>query len=244
MYMTEEQLQHEREVMEELKNYDTPSITNVVATYPDDENCLSLYHPWLGNWYTDQTCKCMFPELGRLCGYAVTCEYALPDPQYRRGSNVGDVFDAIKASPKPVILVVKQSLPEEIKNRNGLLGGNMMTSFKNAGIVGAISDGPSRDLDEVRALGLQYMLTGVTAGHGEFALRSLNEPVTVCGMQVSPGEIIHMDENGAVKFPRKYLDEVLARVKYLHEKEEGMQKKLAAAQTGAEVDAIFSGNYK
>lgn len=244
MNITPEQLKHEQEVMEELKNYDTPSITNVVATYPNDDNCLGLYHPWHGDWYTDQTLKCMFPELGRMCGYAVTCEYSLPDPCYKRGSNVGDVFNAIKASPKPVILVVKQTLPEKIKNRNGLLGGNMMTAFKNAGIVGAISDGPSRDIDEIRALGLQYMLTGVTAGHGDFSLVGLNEPVTVCGMQVRTGEIIHADENGAVKFPREYLDEVLARVKRLHEKEADMQARLAVAKTGAEVDAIVSGEYK
>ena len=135
MNITPEQLKREQEIMEELKKFDTPSITNVVATDPNDDNCLGLYHPWNGDWYTDQTCKCMFPELGRLCGYAVTCEYALPDPCYSRGTNVGDVFNAILASPKPVILVVKQSLPEKIKNRNGLLGGNMMTATLGIPIV-------------------------------------------------------------------------------------------------------------
>ena len=51
---TEEELKRERELMEELKQFDTPTITNVVATYPNDkENCLGLYHPWQGEWYTD-----------------------------------------------------------------------------------------------------------------------------------------------------------------------------------------------
>ena len=35
----------------------------------------------------------------------------------------------------------------------------------------------------------------------------------ICGMLTAPGEIIHMDANGAVKFPRKYLKEVLENCK-------------------------------
>lgn len=239
----EEQLQHEREVMEELKQFDTPSITNVVATYPKDELCLGLYNPWEGKWYLDQTCKCMFPELGCLVGYAVTVTYGLPDPNYNRGALLGDVFDAIIASPKPVVLVIKQDIPEEYKAKNGLLGGNSMTAYKSAGIVGAITDGASRDVEEVRALGLQYMTTGVSAGHGYFSLQALNEPVEVCGMVVSHGDIIHMDGNGAVKFPRQYLDDVLKRAKKLQQLEAKRQELLSKATSGKEVQDILSGLY-
>ena len=66
-------------------------------------------------------------------------------------------------------------MPEEEKLRNGLLGGNMMTSFKRAGMVGAITDGPSRDVDEIRPLGVQYMVTGMTAGHGDLSLQAIND---------------------------------------------------------------------
>jgi len=244
MYLTEEQILRDQEIMQELLNYDTPSITNAVATYPQDkENCLGLYHPWEGKWYTDQTLKCMFPEMGRRIGYAVTCVYGLPDPNYKRGSNIGSVVDAILASPKPVVLVVKQNIPEHIKRINGLMGGNMITAFKAAGIVAAISDGPSRDLEEVRSLGVQYMLTGVSPGHGKFELQGLNVPVNVCGMDVCPGDIIHLDENGAVKFPREYLEEVLKRVKRFSAIEARRQELLAKAQNGAEVDKIMSGMY-
>lgn len=242
--ITPEQLAHEKEVIEALKDFDTPSITNVVATYPGDKvHCLGLYNPWYGKWYTDQSLKCMFPELGRLVGYAVTCTYGLPDPTFKRGGNIGPVFDAIKASPQPVILVVKQDMPDDVKNKNGLLGGNMMTAFKNAGIIGVISDGPSRDIDEIRPMGMQYMLTGVCAGHGTFTLQAINDPVEICGMMVSQGDIIHMDENGAVKFPREYLDDVLERVTKLRESEEKKQAILAKAKSGAEIDSILSGQY-
>lgn len=246
MNYTEEQLKREREIMEELKEIDTPTITNVVATYPRDTiNCLGLYHPWEGEWYTDQTLKCMYPKLGRTVGYAVTCVYGLPDTGYTRHGNVVDVVEAINKSPKPVVLALKQNFPDVIKNKNGLLGANMVTAFKAAGVVGILTDGPSRDIDEIRSFGVQYMLTGVSAGHGDFALQSVNVPVNICGMSVVTDEIIHMDENGAVKFPREYLEEVLIRSKRVLEKEAKMQAALA--KSGGNIDVIkdvFAGIYE
>lgn len=38
------------EMIAELGNFDTPSITNVVATYPNNPLCLGLYNPWRENW--------------------------------------------------------------------------------------------------------------------------------------------------------------------------------------------------
>ena len=70
------------EMLEELRQFDTPSITNVVATYPKDPLCLGLYNPWTSNWYTDQSIRCMYPELGPRVGYAVTCVFGLPDPGF------------------------------------------------------------------------------------------------------------------------------------------------------------------
>ena len=67
-------------MLEELRQFNTPSITNVVATYPESPLCLGLYNPRTMNWYTDQTIKCMYPELGPVVGFAVTAVYALPDP--------------------------------------------------------------------------------------------------------------------------------------------------------------------
>jgi len=217
------------EILKELENYDTPSITNVVATYPADrELCLGLYDPWTINWYTDQSIKCMFPELGRKAGIAVTCVVGMPDPKFDR-LEWADVFRAISRVGGPVILAIKQDLPPEMKARNGLCGGNLTTAFKASGAVGVISDGPSRDLDAIRSKKFQYFLTGVCAGHGDFSLKAVNVPVSICGMDISPGEVIHMDENGAVKFPREHLPTVLDYVKKLLLGEAGMQKRIESA---------------
>ena len=231
----------DQEMLEELKNFDTPSITNIVATYPDNPLCLGLYNPWTENWYTDQSIRCMYPELGRTVGYAVTCVFGLPDPTYSRLSFM-DVIDAMDASPKPTILVFQQKFPPEIAGKVGLSGGNMTSAMKAVGCVGAISNGPSRDIDEIRPMHFQYMLSGITAGHGAQAVHAVNTPVTVGGMDVAPGEIIHMDENGACKFPGDKLEAVLTNVRALQKEEEERIGRLQNATSAAEVRAIFGGH--
>ncbi len=229
------------EMITELCKFDTPSVTNVVATYPTHPFCLGLYNPWSENWYTDQTLHCMYPDLGPRCGYAVTCVFGLPSPGYTRLSFM-DVLDALEAMPKPTVLVMQQKFPPEIAGKVGLAGGNMVSAMKAIGCVGLISNGPSRDVDEVRPMKFQYMLTGITPGHGDMAVHSVNAPVSVCGMDVAPGELIHMDENGACKFPADKLELILDLSVKLRAEENERIGRLQKAKSAAELRAIFGGH--
>ncbi len=222
-----------------LKDFDTPAITNVLGSYPGESFCLGLYDPWKDNWYTDQSIRCMFPELGRTLGYAVTCFYGLPHPD-KPSLPFIDLVEALDASPKPTVLVFQQDFPPEISDKVGLAGGVMTTTMKAVGCVGAISNGPSRDMDEIRPMNFQYMLSGTTAGHGDMAIQAINIPVSVAGMDVTPGEIIHMDENGACKFPAEKLDAVLENVKKLRDEEAILMAKLKKANSAIEIKRIFN----
>jgi regulator of RNase E activity RraA len=231
----------ERETLEALRGFDTPSITNVVATYPQKPTCLGLYNPWTEDWYTDQSVRCMYPELGPRVGYAVTCVYGLPDPNYDRLS-FADVIDALDASKKPSILVLEQKFPPDIAPKVGLTGGNMTAAMQAVGCLGVISNGPGRDIEEIRPMEFQYLITGVTPGHGAMAVHAVNAPVTVASMCVAPGEIIHMDEHGACKFPAKHLEAVLRNVQALREQEADRIGALQEAETAAEVRSILAGH--
>ena len=230
-----------REMLEELKNFDTPSITNVVATYSQRPECLGLYNPWSENWYTDHSVRCMYPELGRRVGYAVTAVYGLPDPNFDRLS-FADAIDAMEQSQQPTIFVFQQKFPPAIAGKVGLAGGNMTAAMKAVGCVGAISNGPSRDFDEIRSMDFQYLLSGATPGHGNMAIYSINVPVSVAGMDVSPGEIIHMDENGACKFPADKLEAVLTRARDLGREEDVMQERFRQARSAADVRKVLMGS--
>jgi len=227
--------QPREEILAELRKIDTPTITNAVATYPGEKTCLALYDPWTENWYTDSSIRCIYPQLGPTVGHAVTCVYGLPDESSRGRLTFMDVSDALDAMPKPTILVIQQRFPPEIRTKVGLAGEIMVTSMKSLGCVGLISDGPSRDIDAIRKLDFQMLLGGVTAGHGEMAVQAVNVPVSVAGMDVAPGELIHMDENGAVKFPADRAEAVLDNAVTVLADEAELFSRLRRAKTAAEV---------
>jgi regulator of RNase E activity RraA len=228
-------------MLEELRTIDTPTITNVVATYPKNPLCLGLYNPWTENWYTDTSIRCIYPGMKPVAGYAVTCTYGLPDPNYSGRVGFPDVLDALDASPKPTILIIQQKWPPELMAKAGLAGEMMVTQMKVVGTVGMLSNGPSRDVDAIRRMDFQLLLGGVTAGHGEMAVQSVNVPVSVGGMDVAPGEIVHMDENGAVKFPADKIEIVLKNAKLMLEHEAEQAARYKTAKSAADLRALSRG---
>ena len=229
------------ELLEELKKIDTPTITNVVATYPGTDLCLSLYNPWTENWYTDNRLSCWYPDLGPMAGYAVTCTYSVPDPTYKELTLI-DVLEAMDKLGKPSIFCFEQKFPAELADKVGLSGGNMTSSMRACGAIGAVSNGPSRDIHEIRPMDFQYLTRGICAGHGPQAIQAVQVPVSISGMDVAPDEIIHMDENGAVKFPADRLEEVVTNAKALLETEDGRVGRMMKANGLEEVKAIMSGH--
>ena len=226
-----------------LLKIDTPTITNVVATYPKNPLCLGLYNPWTENWYTDSSIRCIYPDMGPRIGYAVTCVYGLPDPNFAGRLTFMAVVDALDAMKKPTILVIQPKWPEGIMAKAGLAGEIMVTTMTRVGCVGMISNGPSRDVDAVRRLNFQMLLGGVSAGHGEMAVQAVNVPVSVGGMDVAPGELIHMDETGAVKFPADRAEQVLANARKMLDDETEHLARLRTVNSAAEIRALSGGTY-
>ena len=85
------------------------------------------------------------------------------------------------------------------------------------------------------------LLSGVTAGHGAMGVMAVQVPVSISGMDVAPGELIHMDENGAVKFPADKIKQVLTNARALLDREATQLAALRTARTAAEVRAASSG---
>jgi len=228
----------EEKMLGKLQGFSTPTVANVVATYPENPHCLGLYDPWKGKWYTDQSVHCVFPEMGRRIGYAFTLVVSVPDPKYP-SLLFEDLIEALYKAKNPTIVVCQQVYPPEILNKARLFGGQSTVLYKACGAVGVITNGPSGDTDEMRPLGIQYIMSGVTPGHGDFSLRAINVPVSVAGMDVTPGDIIHMDEHGAVKFPADKLADVCRNIDALSRGEQEQAKALLAAKNLEELKAAW-----
>ena len=74
-----------------------------------------------------------------------------------------------------------------------------------------------------------------------FSVKAVNVPVNICGMDVCPGDVIHMDENGAVKFPNQYIGDVLDKVQKLQKIEQERQEKMRNSSDVEEIIRIMNG---
>ncbi len=228
----------EQQLFDKLRGFNTPSVGNVVASYPQHPHCLGLYDPWYGKWYTDDSIECLLPQAGVAIGYAATVVFGLDDPLLPAASYM-DFVDFLLDSPKPLIVVCEAQFPPEVMCRAGIFGGQSGALYKACGAVGLLTNSPVRDVDEIRALGMQHLARGVTSGHGSLSLRQFNVPVTVAGMEVGPGDIVHMDENGACKFPADKLSAVCDHIDAFTGEEAEHSRLLLSAANRREIKAAW-----
>lgn len=223
----------EEQMLEKLERFSTPTVSNIVAAHPERTYCLGLYDAWKEGWYTDQSVHCVFPEMGVRVGYAFTLVVSVPESNFP-SLPFTDIIEALHQARKPSILVCQQEYPPEILDRAGLFGDQSTSLFKACGVTGVVTNGPSRDVDGMRGLGIQYIMSGITPAHGVFSYRAVNVPVSVAGMDVSPGEIVHMDENGACKFPAEKLVDICNNIDAQTTFEEERSEALLSSKTPKE----------
>lgn len=93
----------------------------------------------------------------------------------------------------------------------GILGDILCARMHYRGVLGLVTDGVVRDISGVRASGLPVWARGTAAPAAVASLTFVNwqEPVACGGVAVFPGDIVVVDEDGAIVIPDAYLDEVL-----------------------------------
>lgn len=178
-------------MIEFLKAVDTPTLSNAIEL-------LGVRPRSAG--FAPLAVRCLFPELGRMAGHAVTAQVETVT-QTGAGGPRGhlELYRLLEASPKPAVIVL-----QEIGGFGDFAahcGEVMATFFTRLGAVGLVSDCGVRDLPEVRALGFHFFARGACASHANFRIVRTGVPVTVCGLPVRPGELLHGDENGLITVP-------------------------------------------
>jgi regulator of RNase E activity RraA len=93
------------------------------------------------------------------------------------------------------------------------IGGISAQTGKRQGEVGAIVSGGIRDVAHQRAVGYPVWSTEVTPVTGKWRIQAqeINGDVQICGVRVSPGDIVLADDTGVCFIPRDRAEEVLAR---------------------------------
>lgn len=181
----------------ELRNIGTPTVSNTIEQF-------SL-RP-LNEGFMGMEIRCLFPELGVMLGHALTLTVDTTTLGKQKGLDLPEMLQAIRETPKPVILVIKT-----VGLRPGhscVFGDLMAAAAKQMGAVGLVTDGGVRDLKNIRKMGFHLFAPGVVPSHGTFFIKEINVAVNISGLEIQTGDLIHADENGVIKIPWNCVDKL------------------------------------
>jgi regulator of RNase E activity RraA len=210
-----------------LRSIDTPTVCNALELLVPERR---------GHGFTTKPLICTRPELGPIVGIARTATIRAAhssDP----GTDQAQLRDAyyayIDAGPKPSIVVI-QDLDEE--HGYGSFWGEVNSNIhKGLGCDAVITNGSVRDLPDIAA-GFQMFADRVGPSHAFVHVVDFARPVTVAGMRVSDGDVIHADQHGAVVIPHNACADVKLAADLIARRERVIIS--AAQQPGFDIEAL------
>lgn len=185
--------------LDALRRIDSPTIANAIETFE--------IRPRVSG-YVGYDIRCIFPELPPTVGYAVTCTVD-STTESREGIGFNSLYELLEKAPTPAIVVMQDVGTDRLHSCHA--GEVMSTRMKSLGAIGILTDGGLRDVREVGALGgFQYFCAGLVVSHGNPICVSVGDVVTISGMTVRPGDLLHGDVNGVVHIPDECAADVAA----------------------------------
>lgn len=155
----------------------------------------------------------------RLCGPATTVRVPTGDNMMvHAGAKLADPGD---------VLVIEASTTRaavwgELTTRQAIAGG----------LEGIVTSGNVRDVDEVDQLGFPTFARAVSqSGAVKETPGSVNVPVVVGGVSVSPGDIVIGDGDGVTIVPQEDAQSTLTAARELLEREEELRDRLEHGET-------------
>lgn len=195
-------------LLAELATFSTPSVLNGLKR-------LGLAPSQLETMNRNVV-SCTSPELGARAGLAATRIVATRrsggPPDEAATLALTERSEAqIRALSGPAFLVV-----ENVGDWRGpvCIWGEV-TAHQNLalGCVAGVTNGPVRDVEEMAALGFQTFSGGPAVGGGFIDLLEVGVPVTVAGVRVEPGDLLHGDRHGIVRVPLALAPELPAAIR-------------------------------
>ncbi|SFH84504.1 RraA family protein [Planctomicrobium piriforme] len=185
-------------LLTDLAKYDTPTVCNVIELFDVRPRNLG---------YMNGSIKACFPQLPPMVGYALTSTFRSMAPPSKGAAYSGliDQIERFAEIPGPPV-VVFQDLDEPVTSAT--FGEVMCTMYKNFGSTGLVTSGAGRDLDQVKVLDYPVFTQGTICSHGYCHIPQINVPVSVGGIMIEPGMLLHGDCNGVTTIPIEIASEI------------------------------------
>jgi regulator of RNase E activity RraA len=181
------------EELEALRQFDTCMVANAIESF----------HVRLRNTgFADARVRCMFPDAPPMVGYAATARLRSGEPPIV-GSFHGraDFWNSILEVPAPRILVLEDI--DDPPGRGAFIGDVHAAILKALGCAGYLTNGAVRELPAVQKMGIALFAGGVAVSHAYAHIFDIGATVSVGGMDVRPGDLLHGNRHGVLTIPPK-----------------------------------------
>jgi 4-hydroxy-4-methyl-2-oxoglutarate aldolase len=182
-----------------LGQFDTCMIANAIETF----------NVRLRNTgFTDGKVRCIVSGSSPMVGYAFTARLRTGEPPIAGAQfhDRGDLWSRIQACPAPRILVLQDM--DGPPGRGAFVGDMHGAILKALGCIGYLTNGAVRELPSVQRMGLQLFAGSVAVSHAYAHIFDLGAAVTIDGMEVHTGSLLHGDQHGVLTIPREIAAEV------------------------------------
>ncbi len=194
-----------------LREVDTPSVCNAIEVAQGKRGFAN---------FTRGTMLCSAPDEPAVVGYALTAKIAGLQPPEEPADVIKErrmrYYQYMSEGPSPSVAVIEDTdFPDCISAYWGEIN---TTVHKGFGLAGAVTNGVMRDLGDM-APGFPVVAGSIGPSHGFVHVKDIECTVTVFGMTVNPGDLIHADRHGAVIVPAEVIDDLAAALLKMMETE-------------------------
>ena len=218
-----------KEQLDFLRSIDAPTVCNLLEVVAPERR---------GFGYTVKHLHCPFPDLPPMVGFAKTATIRTKDKVPLGQSSYMekrlDYLDYVAAQPGPSIVVIEDLDGEHVGF--GAFWGEVQSNLHKAlGCLGTITNGSIRDIPMIPA-GFQMLAGSISPSHAYVHVVDFGIDVTIHGMAVTSGDLVHADRHGAVVVPTDKIDAMVPALEKLSKQE---ARIIAAARApGATVASI------
>ncbi|WP_170334432.1 RraA family protein [Ruegeria arenilitoris] len=190
-----------------LRKVDTPTVCNAIEVAQGKRGF---------DAFTRGTMLCSAPSEPAIVGYARTAKIAAVQPPSEAPEVIRErrmaYYKYMAEGPAPSVAVIEDV---DFPNCIGAYWGEINTTVhKGFGMSGALTNGVMRDLGDLPE-GFPVVAGSVGPSHGFVHVRELDTPVSVFGLTVNPGDLIHADRHGALVVPEDIVDQLEAAIQKL-----------------------------
>ena len=166
--------------------------------------------------FTRSTMLSSAPKEPPIVGYARTAKIAAiappSDPPATIKARRMDYYKYMAEAALPAVAVIEDmDYPDCI----GAYWGEVNTTIhKGFGLSGAVTNGVMRDLGDLPA-GFPVVAKSIGPSHGFVHVREIGSQVSICGLSVSDGDLIHADQHGVLVVPTDVIGALQAAIQKL-----------------------------